>query len=121
MFRPRPRPQQHRRPGQNQESEQQVMRVRMPRGKEVLGIVETRLGFGKSRVRCTDGKTRICRVPGALKRHLWVRPDSVVIIEPWEFGGDEKGDLIYKYTDNQAAWLKEHGHLKALFEQKEFG
>ena len=120
MFRPRPRPQQNRRPNHGQQEEQQVFRVRMPRGKEILGIVETRLGFGKSRVKCADGKTRICRVPGALKRHLWVRPDSVVLIEPWEFGGDEKGNLIYKYTDNQAKWLKEQGHLKVLFEQKEF-
>ncbi len=122
MFKPRPRFQQHRKPnrGQLNQGEQQVFRVRLPRGKEVLGIVETRLGFGHSRVRCADGKTRICRVPGALKRQLWVRPDSIVLIEPWEYEGDKKGDIIYKYTDNQARWLKEQGHLKALFEQKEF-
>ena len=121
MFRPRGQQNrnQHRRPGQQQEGEQ-VFRVRMPRGKEILGIVETRLGFGKSRVKCSDGKTRICRVPGALRRALWVRPDNIVLIEPWEYGGDEKGDILYKYTDNQANWLKERGYLKALFEQKEF-
>ncbi len=119
MFRPRPRPQHHRRPGQQQEGEQ-VFRVRLPRGREVLGIVETRLGFGKSRVKCADGKTRICRVPGALRRQLWVRPDNIVLVEPWEYEGDAKGDILYKYTENQANWLKERGHLKALFEQKEF-
>ncbi|HIH13810.1 MAG TPA: translation initiation factor eIF-1A [Nanoarchaeota archaeon] len=100
--------------------QQEIQRVRLPRGKEVLGIVETRLGFGKSRIKCADGKTRICRVPGALKRALWVRPDNIVLVKPWEFEGDAKGDIIYKYTDNQARWLKEKGHLKALFEQKEF-
>ena len=34
-------------------------KVRLPRGREVLGIVETRLGMGKSRISCTDGNTRI--------------------------------------------------------------
>ena len=72
------------------------------------------------RVRCLDGKTRICRIPGRLKRRLWVREGDIAIVEPWEFSGDDKGDIIYKYTDNQARWLKEKGHLKALFEQKEF-
>lgn len=103
-----------------QGQQQEVFRVRLPKGREVLGIVETRLGFGKSRVRCTDGKTRVCRVPGSLKRALWVRPDNIVLIEPWEYEGDKKGDIIYRYTDNQANWLKSRGYIKALFEQKEF-
>ncbi len=120
MFRPRPHFNRDNRRKNAPQGEQQVFRVRLPKGREVLGIVETRLGFGHSRVKCTDGKTRICRVPGALKRQLWVRPDSIVIIEPWEYEGDKKGDILYKYTDNQANWLKQNGHLKALFEAKEF-
>ena len=95
-----------------------VTRVRLPRGKEVLGIVETRLGFGKSRVVCADGKIRICRVPGGLRRELWVRPDNVVIVEPWEYEGDAKGDIIFIYRDNQAAWLRQNGYLKSLIKEE---
>lgn len=95
-------------------------RVRLPKGKEVLGIVEVRLGMGKSKIRCTDGKVRLCRVPGALKRRLWVRPNDVVIIEPWEYEGDKKGNIIFKYKPTQVNWLKEKGHLKDLVEQEEF-
>jgi translation initiation factor 1A len=98
--------------------QQQVFRVRTPRGKEVLGIVDARLGYGKSRIICTDGKTRICRVPGHLKRELWVRPDNIVLVLPWEFEGDKKGDMIYRYTDNQADWLKRNGYLKNLIKQE---
>jgi len=98
--------------------QQPVFRVRTPRGKEVLGIVEARLGYGKSRIICTDGKTRICRVPGHLKRELWVRPDNIVLVLPWEFEGDAKGDIIYRYTDNQADWLKRQGFLKNLMKQE---
>lgn len=103
----------HKKPYQNQQPEE-ITRVRLPHGREVLGIVETRLGFGKSRVICSDGKTRICRVPGHLRQRLWVRPDYIVIVEPWEFEGDVKGDIIFIYTENQANWLKRNGYLKSL-------
>ena len=101
-------------------SEDTVFRVRLPKGREVLGIVEVRLGFGKSRVICTDGKTRICRVPGHLKRKLWVRPDNIVLVEPWEIEGERKGNIIYKYSENEVDWLKKKGYLKGLIEKEEF-
>lgn len=107
----------NRRFGQEQ-PQQEITRVRLPRGKEVLGIVEMRLGFGKSRIICSDGKTRVCRVPGHLKRGLWVRPDNVVIIAPWEFEPNEKGDIIFCYTENQARWLRQNNYLKALTKEE---
>jgi translation initiation factor 1A len=97
-----------------------VGRVRLPRGKQTLGILDQRLGGSKMRVRCLDGKTRICRVPGRLKRKLWVREGDILLIEPWLLGGDEKGDVIYKYRPNQAQWLKKNGYLKELETFEEF-
>ena len=94
----------------NQE-EQIVTRVRLPRGEEVIGIIEQRLGGNKMLVACLDGKTRNCRVPGRLKRALWLRPGDVVIIEPWELD-KSKGDVIFKYRPNQVEWLKNKGYLK---------
>jgi initiation factor 1A len=35
-------------------------------------------------------------------------------VEPWEFEGDKKGDIIFIYTENQANWLKRNGYLKSL-------
>ncbi|MEM4714291.1 MAG: translation initiation factor eIF-1A [Candidatus Nanoarchaeia archaeon] len=97
---------------------EQVTRVPLPKSGELFGIVETRLGFGKSRVICSDGKIRICRVPGHLQRTLYVRPDNVVIVKPWEFQGDQKGDIIYVYTENQTAWLKKNNYLKDLIKEE---
>jgi len=71
-------------------------------------------------VKCLDGKTRVCRIPGRLKRRLWVREGDVVIVEPWEFSGDEKGDVVYKYSKAQIAFLKKKGHLKQIDEWEEF-
>ena len=93
-------------------SEGDVLRVKTPRGIEVIGVVETRLGMGKSSIKCADGKVRLCRVPGAKKRRLWVRPGDVVLIEPWEFEGDKKGNIVYKYKPMEIIWLKNHGYFK---------
>jgi len=62
-------------------------------------------------------KERVGRVPGRLKRYLWLRPKDVIIIEPWELD-DTKGDILLKYKPNQINWLKANGHLET--EEDEF-
>ena len=73
-----------------------VTRVRLPRENQVIGIIEQRLGGNKMMVNCLDGKSRNCRVPGRLKRALWLRPNDVVIVEMWEFD-KEFIDYILKH------------------------
>jgi translation initiation factor 1A len=94
--------------------QEDLRRVRLPRGNQVLGILEQRLGGSRCRVRCFDGKVRVCRIPGRLKRSLWVREGNVILIEPWEFGGDEKGDIVFKYRPNQVGFLKKKGLLNEI-------
>ncbi len=98
----------------------EITRIKLPRGKEVFGIIERRVGGSRMIARCLDGKTRNVRIPGRLKRTLWVREGDIVIVEPWELSGDDKGDVIYKYTPTQVQWLKNKGHLKKLEEVEEF-
>lgn len=102
------------------QEEPQIVRVRLPKEPETFGLVEQRLGASRVKARCLDGKTRVCRIPGRLKKHLWVREGNFVIIEPWEFGGDEKGDIIYKYNLNQVNFLKKKGYLKKIDDLDEF-
>ena len=101
-------------------SQEPVFRVKVPRGNQVLGIIDQRLGGSRTRVRCLDGKTRICRIPGRLKRRLWIREGDILLIEPWEFEKDKKGDIIFKYRQNQIEWLKNKGFLKNLEIKEEF-
>ena len=103
-----------------QHEQEEIARIKLPRGQESFGVLDQRLGGSRMRIRCLDGKTRICRIPGRLKRRLWVREGDIVIVEPWEFSGDEKGDLIYKYTPTQVGYLKRKGYLKKLEEMNEF-
>jgi len=95
---------------------QPVIRARLPRGKEVLGIIEQRVGGTRMIVRCIDGKSRNCRVPGRLKRALWLREGDIVIVEPWEFN-NEKGDVLFKYNPTQIQWLKNKGYLKTMIDE----
>ncbi len=103
-----------------QKEQEEISRIKLPRGKETFGILDQRLGGSRTRIRCLDGKVRICRIPGRLKRRLWVRENDIVIVEPWEFLGEEKGDLIYKYSPTQVGYLRRKGLLKKLDDMNEF-
>ena len=100
--------------------QQEISRIKLPRGSQTLGILEQRLGASRMRVRSLEGKTRICRIPGRLKRKLWVREEDILIVEPWEFSGEGKGDILYKYTPTQMVFLKNKGYLKKLEDLDEF-
>jgi len=103
-------------PGQyNNQQLGEVVRVRLPRGKEVLGVLEQRLGASRIMIKCFDGKSRNCRVPGRLRKKLWLREGDIVLVEPWEFDND-KGDVIFKYTPSAIEWLKKKGFLKEISE-----
>lgn len=95
-----------------QQRQEEIARIRMPKGKEVLGLLEQRLGGSRMIVKCFDNKPRICRVPGRLKRRLWLREGDIVLIEPWEFDSDKKGDVLFKYTKAQVGWLRRKGLVK---------
>ena len=101
----------------NKNEEQKTTSIRLPGKGELIGIIEQRLGGNKMMVRCLDGKMRNCRVPGRLKRKLWLRPEDVVIVEIWELDKN-KGDIILKYRKNQIEWLKRKNYLET--EQIEF-
>jgi translation initiation factor 1A len=90
-------------------------RLRMPREKEILGVVEQRLGGNRMEVKCRDGKMRNCRVPGRFKRNFWIRPKDVVLVEPWE-GDEEKADIVFHYPKNAIAQLRKRGMLEGLEE-----
>ncbi len=100
------------------EGQEEEFRIKTPRGKQAIGVVESRLGGSRMTVRCLDGKTRICRIPGRFKRSLWVRENDYVLVEPWELGGNEKGDIIFKYRPHQVEWLKRRGFVKEVVNEE---
>jgi len=114
---------QGKKPLTKEEEEQQkiemMRRTPVPRQNQVIGICEQRVGGSRMKVKCMDGRTRICRIPGRLKRHLWIREGDVLLIEPWELSSEDKGDVVFKYRPIQIQALKKKGLLKTL-ESEEF-
>lgn len=99
---------------QNQQSQQpgqEPMRVRLPRGKEMIGEIIELLGASRFRVSCKDGNTRICRMPGKFRRRMRIRVGDLVIVEPWDIEPMDKGDIVWIYTRTQANWLRNKGHV----------
>jgi len=87
------------------------LRVRIPRGNEVLGVVEAMLGSNKLRVRCQDNRIRLCRIPGRLRKRVWMEEGDIVLVEPWSIQGDKSGDILMKYNPTQTSWLRRKGIL----------
>ncbi|MGC9132894.1 MAG: translation initiation factor eIF-1A [Nanopusillaceae archaeon] len=86
----------------------------VPKGNQVIGIIEEVVGWAHAKVRCFDGKTRICRVPQNKKMHknIWLKKGVYVLVEPWELQSDKKGDILYTYSTSEVEWLKKNGYLK---------
>ncbi len=74
--------------------------------------MESLLGANKLRVRCMDGVVRLARIPGKMKKNVWISEGDVVIVVPWSFQ-NEKADIIWKYSGPQVNWLERKGFLKS--------
>jgi translation initiation factor 1A len=94
--------------------EEEISKIRIPKENEVLGVVEQMLGGDKMRVKCEDGATRIVRIPGRLRKRVWIRPGDLILVEPWKVQSNERGDAVYKYTSTQVYWLKRKGLIKTI-------
>jgi translation initiation factor 1A len=90
------------------------IRVKTPGEGQLLGLIEERLGNRRSKVRCSDGNIRICRIPGRVRRRMWTREGDIVLIEPWEVQENERGDLIMTYSKPQIEWLEKKQFLDWL-------
>ena len=94
--------------------EAEIARTRIPKEGEVLGIVEQMLGSDKLLVSCDDEKERIVRIPGRLRKRVWIRVGDLILVQPWKVMSDKRGDVIFRYTKTQALWLQRKGYLKNI-------
>jgi len=80
----------------------------LPNEKEgqVLCVVTDIIGGNYVRVFCQDGKTRMGRIPGKLRRRMWINPKDIVLLGVWEFR-DDRGDVLYRYTRDERKKLLE--------------
>lgn len=98
--------------GSNVGPDGQILRVRSLHPGEIFGKVIELHGGSRMSVQCQDGFTRMCRIPGKVRRKLLINTGDVVAITPWTVESNEKGDIAYRYTRVQAEQLRNRGILK---------
>ena len=99
------------------ESDEAVNRYRMPdtRNREIFAIADQLMGASKIKVMCEDGKSRMARIPGKMKRRMWIKPGDLMIIKPWDFQ-DDKADVVYRYVRTQSTNLSRRKKIPELLD-----
>ena len=92
-------------------SEGELSEMVLPSANDVLGVATKLLGFDRVLVKCQDGRERLCRIRGKMKRRVWIRVGDVVLVSPWDFESDRRGDLFWRYTRAQAEDLRRRGYI----------
>jgi len=60
---------------------------------ELLGRVIKIEGGDHIVVKSVDGKVRLGRIRGKMKRRVWIRENDLVLVAPWDFD-DGKADVL---------------------------
>ena len=94
---------------------EEYVRVRTPNkaNGEMFGIADQLLGASRIKVLGADGKARMGRIPGKLRKRMWIRQGDLLIIKPWEFQED-KADIVWRYTKTQAISLSKKKMLPEI-------
>lgn len=96
-------------------NESALKEIRLPEEGELFGRVLKMLGGENVMIKCDDGVTRRGRIRGKLKRRVWIRDNDIVIIAPWDFNENERGDIVWRFTLPQVEWLKDNKHIAKDF------
>jgi len=76
----------------------------LPKEGQVICVVEEVIGADHVRVKCLDGVTRVCRIPGKFRRRVWMSEGDLVLVTPWDFQPN-KGDIEHKYSKEEVKKL----------------
>ncbi len=93
----------------------EVVRVRLPHKDEgeMFGVVIQLHGSNQIKILCKDGVERMCRIPGKMRKRVWMRTNDLVLVKLWDFQ-PIKADVVWRYIGNQVEWLKRNGYVEGL-------
>ena len=78
---------------------------KLPTKDEQFDVIREFSGGSRFTALCEDGKNRMVRIPGKLKKRMWCRVNDLILIKPWPIQGDSKSDLVYRYLPAERNWL----------------
>nr|WP_245526423.1 translation initiation factor aIF-1A [Desulfurococcus mucosus] len=82
-------------------------------GTIICGVIR-HLGGDFLVAKCLDGVDRKIRIPGKLRRRVWISEGDIILVGLWDFSSD-KGEVVYKYGRNEVNKLVEKGVVPKEF------
>lgn len=74
-------------------------------------IVQNLLGNGRLKVLClSDNTERLGTIRGSMYKKVWINKDDLILVSLREYQ-DDKCDVIFKYTPDEAKFLKKYGEI----------
>ena len=86
-------------------SENFTRKVRLPTKDQQFAVVIEMSGGSRMKAMCVDGKTRMVRIGGKLKRRMWTRMNDLILIQPWTVQSESKADLVHRYLPTERKWI----------------
>jgi translation initiation factor 1A len=100
-----------------------ITRVKFPTKKigEMFGRVVEIYGNERMGVFCEDGKHRVGRIRGKIKKRVWIRKGDLVIVSPWEWEtetSDKPGkcEITWRYTNAEISWLERNNRIPEILD-----
>jgi len=99
----------------------EVTRVKWPNKRmgEMFGRIVGVLGNDRMEVFCEDGKHRIGRIRGKIKKRVWIRIADLVIVNPWDWEtevADKLGkcEISWRYMKHEISWLERRNRIPEI-------
>ncbi|KAL2110507.1 hypothetical protein VUR80DRAFT_1109 [Thermomyces stellatus] len=99
----------NRRRGKNEADNEKRELVFKEEGQEYAQVVKM-LGNGRLEASCMDGVKRLGNIRGKLRKKVWINQGDIILLSLRDYQ-DNKGDVILKYTADEARSLKAYGEL----------
>lgn len=88
-------------------------RLKLPKKdeNEMFAQVTQLCGSNQIKAMCDDSVERSCRIPGKLRKRVWLRTEDIIIVRLWDIE-PAKADVTWRYLKPQVAQLQRKGLLK---------
>ncbi|KAF2098252.1 nucleic acid-binding protein, partial [Rhizodiscina lignyota] len=99
----------NRRRGKNENDNEKRELTFKDEGQEYAQVIKM-LGNGRLEAQCFDGPKRLAHIRGKLRKKVWINQGDIILLSLRDYQ-DEKGDVILKYSADEARSLKAYGEL----------
>jgi len=99
----------NRRRGKNENDNEKRELTFKEEGQEYAQVIKM-LGNGRLEALCFDGSRRLAHIRGKLRKKVWINQGDIILLSLRDYQ-DEKGDVILKYSADEARSLKAYGEL----------